>query len=146
MTNSYRRELREANPYIPKRGRRRNPGGAESSHAAELQVVDLTHVLQFDEGYDPTEQHYQPQEEDSFYQPHEEEDDDDGEEEEVEAKGEPEPDGDDQGDDEGAAHGVPIVGPPFPGGPRDISLLSKYVKHVAVAIWYDTNNVSVLIL
>jgi hypothetical protein len=85
MKNSYRKELREENSYIPKRGRRRN---AESTYR------------------------------------------------------EPEPDG----DDEGAAHGVPIVGPLYPRGPRDISLLSKYVKHVAVAIWYNTNNVSVLLI
>jgi len=46
----------------------------------------------------------------------------------------------------GASHGVPIVGPPSLGGPRNFSLLSKFTQHVAVAIWYNINNVSVLIL
>ena len=38
----------------------------------------------------------------------------------------------DDRDDE--VHGVSIVEPPFPGGPQDMTLLSKYVKHVAVAL------------
>jgi len=45
---------------MTKRGRRRNPIVAESSQVAASQVVDPTPVLQFDEGYDPTKQHYQP--------------------------------------------------------------------------------------
>jgi len=54
MTNIYTKELRDANPYMPKKGRGRNPGAVESSQVAELQVIDLTLTLQFDEGYDPT--------------------------------------------------------------------------------------------
>jgi hypothetical protein len=58
LTNSYRKELREANSYMPKSGRQRNPGGVESSHAAESQVVDLSPMLQFDKGYNLTDNHY----------------------------------------------------------------------------------------
>jgi len=61
-------ESRDASPYIPRRGKQRNPRGGESS-----QVVDPTLVLHFDEAYNPTEQHYQPKEEDLFYHPEEDE-------------------------------------------------------------------------
>jgi hypothetical protein len=58
MTNSLRKEREEANPHIPKRGRHRNLGGVESSHAAQSQVVDPTPMVVYDtrdEGYNPTE-------------------------------------------------------------------------------------------
>ena len=61
-------ESRDASPYIPRRGKQRNPRGGESS-----QVVDPTLVLHFDEAYNPTVQHYQPKEEDLFYHPEEDE-------------------------------------------------------------------------
>ena len=97
-------------------------------------MVDPTPQYDYDYDYDVTEQHYHPKEEDLFYQPQEEEVD------------EVERDSDDEVADKGAADGVPIVGPPFTGGPRDTSLLSSYAKHVAMAIWYNTSNVSVFIL
>jgi len=33
---------------------------------------------------------------------------------------------------------------PFPGGPEDTSLLASYVNHVALPLWYNLNNVSVI--
>jgi len=33
--------------------------------------------------------------------------------------------------------------PPFLGGPLDTSLLSSYAEHVALPLWYNSNNVSV---
>jgi len=34
--------------------------------------------------------------------------------------------------------------PPFPSGPLDTTLLSSYVEHVALRLWYNSNNVSVI--
>jgi len=103
MTSSLRKERTEANPHIPKRGRRRNPGGVESSLLAQPQVVDPTSVHVYDtwgEGYDPTEPHYVDWPNDPYFQPLEVEDD------EVEGEAE--------GEDQAATHVVPIVGTPFP--------------------------------
>jgi len=36
--------------------------------------------------------------------------------------------------------------PPFPGGPADISVLSSYASHVALPLWYNANNVSVIFI
>ena len=58
MMNSYRKEQTTVNPHIPKPRRRRNLIGVESSQVAQSQVVDPTHVPQYDDGYDPTEHHY----------------------------------------------------------------------------------------
>ena len=33
---------------------------------------------------------------------------------------------------------------PFPGGPEDASLLASYANHVALTLWYNSNNVSVI--
>jgi len=44
-----------------------------------------------------------------------------------------------------APHTLPDQ-PPFPGGPLDISLLSSYASHVALRLWYNSNNVSVFLI
>jgi len=98
-------------------------------------VVDPTLVLVYDpqdEGYDLTDQHYMDWPEEPYFQPQEEKNDD------VEAEGE---DGDTYED-----QGGHVVGLPFPGGLEDISLLSKYAKHVALHLWYNTDNGSDFIL
>jgi hypothetical protein len=38
---------------------------------------------------------------------------------------------------------VPIVAPPFPGGPETTLLLSDYAKHVGIPLWVNHNDVSV---
>ena len=38
------------------------------------------------------------------------------------------------------------VDPPFPGGPEILSLLHSYAKHVALPLWYNSDNVSVVFL
>ena len=45
--------------------------------------------------------------------------------------------------DDIAAAALPLQ-PPFPGGPENISLLHSYVNHVALPLWYNSNNVSVI--
>lgn len=37
----------------------------------------------------------------------------------------------------------PVGGPPFPGGPETMSLLSAYARHVSNPLWVDHHNVSV---
>jgi len=108
-------------------------------------VVDLTPVQEYDEGFDGGVGYDQMEEEDPFYQPEEEAKDED---DEVEGDGglvpEPEPGQlDDRAD---KVHDMPIVGPSFSRGPHDTTLLSKYAKHVAVTLWVNDKNVSVLIL
>ena len=34
--------------------------------------------------------------------------------------------------------------PPFPGGPENISLLHSYANHVALPLWYNSDNISVI--
>jgi len=95
MVGSLRKERPATNPHIPKRGRHKSSGGGEISQAAQSQVVGPTHVLVCDEGYDPTDQHYIDGPEDPYFQLPVVEDD--------EAEGELE------GEDQGAAHVVPVV-------------------------------------
>ena len=133
MTRSVTKEREEANPHIPKRGRRRNPGGVEKSHAAQSQVVDPTPVPVYDtqdEGYDSTEQHYIDGPEGSYFQPPEVEDD--------EAESEVE------GEAQEVGHAIP-EGPPFPRKPENLPILCKYASHVAVPLWHNTDNISVCI-
>jgi len=50
-------------------------------------------------------------------------------------------------DDDIAAAAAPTVlplEPPFPGGSKNISLLHSYVNHVALPLWYNSDNVSVI--
>lgn len=119
MMNNVKQNRVEANPHVPKKGRvHRNPEGVDSSQEAQSQVVDPTSEYVYDirdEGYDPIEQHYVDGTEHPYFQPPEVEDD--------EAEGE----------DQAAAHAIPVLGPPFPGGLEDLSLLSRYVNHVAVS-------------
>nr|ABN09055.1 IMP dehydrogenase/GMP reductase, putative [Medicago truncatula] len=47
-------------------------------------------------------------------------------------------------DDDIAAAAAPEVlhvDPPFPGGPADLSLLHSYANHVALPLWYNSDNV-----
>ena len=43
-----------------------------------------------------------------------------------------------------AAPAVLPLEPPFPGGPKNISLMHSYANHVALPLWYNSNNVSVI--
>ena len=45
-----------------------------------------------------------------------------------------------------AAPEVLPVDPPFSGGPKNLSLLHSYAKHVALSLWYNSDNVSVIFL
>jgi len=50
-------------------------------------------------------------------------------------------------DDDITAAAAPTVlplEPPFPGGPENISLLHSYANHVALPLWYNSDNVSVI--
>jgi len=50
-------------------------------------------------------------------------------------------------DDDIAATVVPevlLLDPPFPGGPETLSLLHSYVRHVALPLWYNSDNVSII--
>ena len=50
-------------------------------------------------------------------------------------------------DDDIAAVAAPAVlplEPPFPGGPTNISLLHSYGNQVALPLWYNSDNVSVI--
>ena len=38
------------------------------------------------------------------------------------------------------------VEPPFPGGPETVALLHSYASHVALPLWYNSDNVSVIFL
>ena len=49
----------------------------------------------------------------------------------------------DDNDDETTQHPFAIEGPPFLGGPEDLSVLSSNATHVAVPLWYNANIVSV---
>ena len=51
---------------------------------------------------------------------------------------------DDDDIDAAAAPAVLPLEPPFPGGPENISLLHSYAKHVALPLWYNSDNVSVI--
>jgi len=126
--------------YVPKPWRRRDLRiGVEGSQVDHSQMADLTHAQEYDEGfaggmgYDRMEEDdpfYQREEEGSvYYQPEAEAEND-----EAEADG-----GHVPGYRDDVAHDVPIVGPPFPRGPRDTTLLSKYAKHVAVPLWVNDN-------
>jgi len=51
------------------------------------------------------------------------------------------------GDDDivaAAASSVLPLESPFPGGPENISLLHSYANHVALPLWYNSDNVSVI--
>nr|ABN09180.1 IMP dehydrogenase/GMP reductase, putative [Medicago truncatula] len=130
MTQSHQRERQSG--HIPKRGRGRRGDGSGSSQATqpeESQVVDPSQLFDQSEleylkyqdqvhhdvtdgGYD---QDHIPQ------QQHVGDDDDD-----IAAAPAPE---------------VLPVDPPFPGGPADLSLLHSYANHVALLLWYNSDNV-----
>lgn len=50
------------------------------------------------------------------------------------------------GGDSNVEDDVPVVGYLFPEGPKNISVFSRYAKHVAVLLWFNTHNVSFFIL
>ncbi|XP_039690598.1 protein MAIN-LIKE 1-like [Medicago truncatula] len=129
MTQSHRRERQGG--HIPKRGRGRRGDGSGSSQATqpeESQVVDPSQPVDqtgveylnyqdqvhhdvTDGGYD---QDHIPQQQDAV------------------------------DEDDIAAAAAPKVlptDPPFPGGPEDLSLLHSYADHVALSLWYNSNNV-----
>jgi len=43
-----------------------------------------------------------------------------------------------------AASAALSLQPPFPEGPEDTSLLHSYANHVALPLWYNSDNVSVI--
>jgi len=125
MTQSNRKEKERQNAHIPKRGRGRRGDGSRASQATqpeESQVVDPSQVeyLNYqdqvhhdvtDGGYD--QDHIQEQQHIL-----------------------------DQ--DDIAAAAAPAVlpsEPPFSGGPENISLLHSYANHVALPLWYNSDNV-----
>ncbi|XP_039687058.1 protein MAIN-LIKE 1-like [Medicago truncatula] len=128
MTQSHRRERQSG--HIPKRGKGRRGDGSGSEQEAsqatqpkESQVVDPSQQVEYlnyqdqvhhdvtDGGYDHD---HIPQ------QQHVGDDDD------IAAAAAPE---------------VLPVDPLFPGGPADLSLLHSYVSHVALPLWYNSDNV-----
>jgi len=76
--------------------------------------------------YDPIEKHCVDGPEDSYFQPPKVEEDQT------------------EGEDEAPTHVFP-VGPPFPWGLEDLSVLSGYARHVTVPLWTIVDNVSVFI-
>ncbi|KEH21109.1 transmembrane protein, putative [Medicago truncatula] len=122
MTQSHRRERQSG--HIPKRGRGRRGDSSGSSQATQLeesQVVDPSvveylnyqdqvHHDMTDGGYD---QDHIPQQQHV---------------------------GDDNDIAAAAAPEVLPVDPPFPGGPADLSLLHSYASHVALPLWYNSDN------
>ena len=134
MTQSHRRERQSG--HIPKRGRGRrgdDSGSSQATQPEESQVVDPSqpvdqtgveylnyqdqvHYDVTDGGYD---QDHIPQQQDA------------GDEDDIAAAAAPE---------------VLPTDPPFPGGPADLSLLHSYAGHVALPLWYNSNNVSVFFL
>ena len=48
-------------------------------------------------------------------------------------------------DDIAAAPSTLPLQSPFPGEPENISVLHSYVNHVALPLWYNSNNVSVFV-
>jgi len=132
MTHSHRRERQNA--HIPKRGRGKGRAdGSGTSHASEnsqpthpeeSQVVDPTHeYLNYQDHYDVTDGRLDEQ-----YMPEKQHIPDD--------------------DDIAAAVALEVlpVDPPFPGGLENLSLLHSYARHVALPLWYNSDNVSVIFL
>nr|ABO79400.1 IMP dehydrogenase/GMP reductase, putative [Medicago truncatula] len=129
MTQSHRRERQIA--HIPKRGRGRrgdDSGSSQATQPEESQVVDPSQPVdhtgveylnyQDQVHHDVTDGGY-----DQDHIPHEQ---DAGDEDDIAAAAAPE---------------VLPTDPPFPGGPADLSLLHSYVGHVALPLWYNSNNV-----
>jgi len=145
---SAQRERVEQNPYVPKTRKRKDPrlvGDISQSHIDySSQVVDPTQVHEYTgyaggfKGYD------RMGEEAMFYQPQEEaEDEEVAEEEDAEADDivpEPKPRRRRRAP---LMPPYPVVGPPFPGGPETIHLLSDYARHVAIPLWVNHHNVRV---
>jgi len=123
MTHSTRQERQKG--HIPKRGKGRGKGrtaGEGSSHDATQPA----------ESQDPTHEYL------NFQDVH------DGGYDESEQQHIPEPDANDI-----AAAVAPETLPvdaPFPGGPETLALLHSYASHVALPLWYNYDNVSVIFL
>jgi len=100
-------------------------------------MVDPTPV---DNGYNPIERHYVQQEDDPYFQLLEVEGNEGGADGDVEAEFEG-----DTNDEDDDMDRIPVVGPPFPGGPNNLSVLNKYTKHVAVPLWFNAFVVSFLL-
>lgn len=128
MTQSHRRERKSG--HIPKRGRgRRGDGSWSSQEGSQATQPEESHVV------DPSRQmeylNYQDQvhhdvtdggyDQDHILQQQHVGDDDD-----IAAAAAPE---------------VLLVDPPFLGGPTDLSLLHSYANHVALPLWYNSDNV-----
>jgi len=133
-TQSYRKEKERRNAHIPKRGRGRRGDGSGTSQATqpeESQVVDTSQVV------DPSEVEY------LNYQDQVHHDVTDGgydQDHILEQQHRP----DDDNIAVAAAPAVLPLEPPFRGGPKNISLLHSYAKHVALPLWYNSDNASVI--
>jgi len=126
------------NPHIPNRGRGWRPNhneGEGSSQPTQSHVDDSTQYLNYQDrlhnatngGYDA--QLFDDVVEGDDIQHH-------GEDEVVE------PD-EDAFAAEIAPHQLPDL-PPFSGGPEDLFVLSSFASHIALPLWYNANNVSVI--
>jgi len=128
MTQSARRKMQNA--HIPKRGRGKGrradgEGSSQGTQPAQSHVVDQTQVeyLNYqDQIHDATDGGYNQQHILEHFIPVLDQDD-------IAAASAPEmlPDQ-----------------PAFLEGPKDASLLSSYAEHVALPLWYNSNNVSVI--
>jgi len=120
ITQNHQKERQSG--HIPKRGKGRGRGGdgsgtSQATQPEESQVVDLSQV----EYLNYQDQVHHDVTEGGYDQQHIPDEDD------IAAA---------------AAPAVLPLEPPFPRGPKNISLLHSYANHVALPLWYNSNNIS----
>jgi len=129
MTSSVRWERVATNPPVPKRGRGRRPNpneGEGSSQLVQSQVDVPTHYLNYqDQLHDVIGGGYDAQQFDDVVEG-----------DDVQHQGDDEVAERDEDDlaAEAALHQLPDL-PPFPGGPKDLFVLSSFASHVALPLW-----------
>ena len=131
MTQSHQKEKERQNAHIPKRGRGWRGDGSGTSQASQATQPEESHVV------DPSQVEYLNYQDQVHHDVT-----DGGYDQDHISEQQHIPDEDDI-----AAAATPALlplEPPFPGGPENISLLHSYANHVALPLWYNSDNVSVV--
>jgi len=129
MAQSHRKKKERQNTHIPKRGRGRRGDGSGISQVTqpeESQVVDPSQV----EYLNYQDQVHHDVTDGGYNQQH------------IPEQQQHIPDQDDIA--AAAAPAVLPLEPPFPGGLEKIYLLHSYANHVALQLWYNSDNVSII--
>ena len=132
MAQSHRKKKERQNTHIPKRGRGWRGDGSGTSQASQATQPEESHVV------DPSQVEY------LNYQDQVHHDVTDGgyNQQHIPEQQQHIPDQDDIA--AAAAPAVLPLEPPFPGGLEKIYLLHSYANHVALQLWYNSDNVSII--